>query len=335
MYNFWIDHLRINISFFSMDFLNDIMEKLDWDNSTEYNLTFMDKNISITKDITSQWTALNINISIENNPQRIFQYFIYNYNTQIQFNTIWWFSIYSTYFRLVEIGKLPEDFYIKFIGKEWNKFSQNWISRIDFKIDFFYSEATNIIKKDRILNRRKWVKNVNYKQWDTKTWRIYWQSKNKSVVIRVYEKNIDTKEKWKIFLYEDYLEYPNVYRLEFEFLNKFTKRNNGKTFSLQELDKLKEKIFQYIWLSKETSNEWYFYQYRRSNYKITENDWKYINDATWRNVNMIKNWINPFEKTVKRCRRDGLSSNKIDSLLERAMVYNREYLKNNTNNEDG
>jgi hypothetical protein len=61
------------------------------------------------------------------------------------------FSFYSTYFRLLETQKLPYTFEMRFFGKGFGTVLKSFISRMDYKVDFFYKNQKEMFSKDTIL----------------------------------------------------------------------------------------------------------------------------------------------------------------------------------------
>ena len=73
----------------------------------------------------------------------------------------------------------------------------------------------------------------------------------------MYQKQIESLDKWHWELYIDYLEYPwKVWRLEFEFLSKFTTARDKISFSDEfHNHKLTKQVFEYLGVSEKN---WYF-----------------------------------------------------------------------------
>lgn len=100
-YNDWIDHLTLNMKK-ELARLHHILATLDDDNSNTYFDSLWEYKISYTKNHSKNWTFLNITVSIEDIPYTLFQYLEYNKKKQEFLKSIWSFTIYSTYFRLIE-----------------------------------------------------------------------------------------------------------------------------------------------------------------------------------------------------------------------------------------
>ena len=83
-----------------------------------------------------------------------------------------------------------------------------------------------------------------------------WNRKDKYVYVRMYQKQIESLDKWHAELYADYLDYEGqVWRLEFEFLSKFTTARFPNWWWYSFFDefydhKLTKQIFEYLWVSE-------------------------------------------------------------------------------------
>jgi hypothetical protein len=60
------------------------------------------------------------------------------------------------------MGKLSYSFEKQFFDNEFNKILKASISRMDYKVDFFYKKEKEIFSKDEIIKMRKGVKNEEY-----------------------------------------------------------------------------------------------------------------------------------------------------------------------------
>jgi hypothetical protein len=153
---------------------------------------------------------------------------------------------------------LDSSFEKEIFGKELNLILENPISRIDYRIDFFYKDSSEIIKMEDVVEYRSDSKGRKYaldekdyrdhqnilfqrlienkpihydiktsfREGDFQNGRTVGNKRNKSLFIRCYEKLIDSISKGKALLYNDYFLYKNVFRLEIEFLTKFNKRED-------------------------------------------------------------------------------------------------------------
>lgn len=332
-----MDYLRINIKN-PISFLSTILHRLDTDNSNIHLETIGNYEVSMTKLYTrGGGSCLNISISIENVPYTIFQYLEYSQKSKKILKSTGGFVYYGTYFRLLEIGKLSQLFEQVFFGNYYYNFSQEDISRVDYKIDLFYKRETVIIGLDDVLNKRKDVKTeiysmeegeylkhranvsflqdlecpkpVNYNiqneylKWNWKTGRNYGNKANKSIFIRMYEKLVDTLAKWKVMLYDDYFKYKNVYRFEIEFRTKFNKKklSDGvfRTYLLWELPELEEKIHKFFGFIESDIKQKFLYQYDKNTTTDFSEVSKYQKDFGGRWYRLAIEGNNPFEVLYK------------------------------------
>lgn len=140
-------------------------------------------------------------------------------------------------------------------------FWEYYITRFDFRIDFFHWNDIKHLRYEDVysFNARKDKDNlvVDKKSKKFYTWRTAWNRKDKYVYTRMYQKQIESLDKWHWELYIDYLEYPwKVRRLEFEFGSKFTTYPKKVSFSDEFINHdLTKKVFEYLWLSE---HNWYY-----------------------------------------------------------------------------
>ena len=309
----WIDHLSLNMKIINPK-LHAILWRLDLDNSNTQIEVVDGYSISYVKSRSRNGEFLNITISIRNVPYTIFQYLEYPENKKKIFNSQWLFTLYSTYFRLLERGDLDVFFINSFLWAFYEKFKYFPISRMDYRLDFFFKENhpfpkrenMTLMKKNsqysefRIENMRegkKLNKYAIYSKWWLITWRTCWSKKNKSVYIRMYDKLIDSKEKGKFPLYDDYFMYKKVYRLECEFRTKFNKKKNKKwkfvSYQYYERRLLERKCMAFFGL-KDTDIKAFVYQYKSNDKIEEEKDIRYLNDFGWRACALALKGMNPF-----------------------------------------
>lgn len=318
-YNDWIDHLTLNMKK-ELARLHHILATLDDDNSNTYFDSLWEYKISYTKNHSKNWTFLNITVSIEDIPYTLFQYLEYNKKKQEFLKSIWSFTIYSTYFRLIEKKAIEKDFIELFLGEEYDTILHFPISRIDYKIDFFFNKKTEFPEKTKLIEIRKDSKNEFYKiqplqiqnlkhqkiianatyyKWEIITWWNIGNKSNKSIFLRMYDKLIDSITKSKVMLYDDYLTYENVFRLEGEFRTKFNKYEKTTSkitkkimpYTYWTLEWLKEKCKAYYGLSNSNTKAT-VYQYK-TNKKIESYEIRNFNDFWWRACKIALQGLNP------------------------------------------
>lgn len=313
-FSHWIDHLSLNLKD-RIPKLSEILSILDLDNSNFKIERIDDYSITYTKSISRNGLFINIAIWINDVPYTIFQYLEYPEKKKKKFNSEWSFTFYSTYFRLLERQEISLSFEKAFFWDSYYAIKLFPISRIDYKIDFFFEGNYPFPDKDFIVKARKDTKNTLYttdklKEWKNitinkihiKNWTItgrdLWARSNKSVFLRMYDKLLDSIIKWKIWLYDDYFKYKKVYRLEWEFRTKFNKHTDGKhkknwsQYTYWEISDLEIKCMWFfqlldLWTKKFT------YQYKENEDKDSILA-RYFRDFWWRACKIALMNNNPF-----------------------------------------
>jgi len=203
------------------------------------------------------------------------------------------FDFYGSCFRLIEVNYLDNDYIysvLKFFG--FSDKSDFNISRIDYRIDFFMNTQCKVFHYNHLLKHN--LNNSNCRTWHT--WKILtnwqvWDKNNRGVVFRLYDKLLDSRKKWKDFLYFDYFRYQNVHRLEFECGIRFCK---DYTFEL--LDKLLDKINCVFWINNQQRLGPIFHRYNTNKLVYTRDEidryMSYIKKNIKRlNFNYINSWL--------------------------------------------
>lgn len=181
-------------------------------------------------------------------------------------------------------------------------FWEYYITRFDFRIDFFHSNDIKHLKYEDVYtyNARKDKDNLVIDKHSKKfyTWWTAWNRKDKYVYTRMYQKQIESLDKWHGELYIDYLEYPwKVWRLEFEFGSKFTTYPWKVSFTDEFIEhKLTKKVFEYIWLSE---HNWYFSKPKNKidvpfDSLSVHSKKRFITQVKNSAVRLHKAWINPY-----------------------------------------
>ena len=208
IYNFWLDHLEVFWTFKN----ENIFEKLDFDNSNysefdEYKIMKTEVykykyKIIFNKDDYSYFAYYKGLPKSEKQPVATRDYIV----------------VYSTAFKLLEYEEI-----LWFI--EWYldlKHSRRFDIYIDLKINI------DKLLKESFEEYKTWR---DYrKSWKTET-RYFWEmknSKNKRQLIRVYNKNLDIIQKQKIGLYQDYLLFDDITRIELEIRSELAKNRHYK-----------------------------------------------------------------------------------------------------------
>ncbi len=343
--SYWIDQLKLNLQG-SITFLSEILNKIDDDNSNVYIENINEHFFSMVKIRTRNGPALNIIISIDDIPHTIWQYLEYSSKNKKKIKSYWSLTYYSTYFRLIETGLLDSSIEKQFFWNELNHIKFGSISRIDYKIDFFYKNSSEIIKMEDIIEYRSDYKSCEYsldkkdyqdhqellfkrlnnnkpihydikssfRKWDFQNGWTVWNRDNKSLFIRCYEKLIDTLSKGKVMLYDDYFLYPNVFRLELELLTKFNKKENWFPFIYNEISELENKIQRFIGLDDKIEGEKFLYQYK-TNKETDFTKLRRQKDFWGRWYSIYQQGFNPFIILYKIIREKVLNITKFNKII--------------------
>ena len=207
----------------------------------------------------------------------------------------WKFNIYDFMTDLVCYDCKVKDRYLVAL-------EEYYITRFDFRIDFFHEHNIKHLTYNDVytINARKDKDNLIV---DKKSKKLYtgwcaWCRKDKYIYTRMYQKQIEALDKWHWELYIDYLEYPwKVWRLEFEFLSKFTTSRKKISFSDEYINhELTKQVFEYIWLSEK---QWYFSKPKNKIevpfYKLTAYQKKrFITQLKNNSIRVFRGGINPY-----------------------------------------
>ena len=249
---FWIDYLRLSFKNHKFSIFDYIPEWIDNDNTNLAYINIWDIKLSVS--CVNKWDSNNsymFSVSYNDNSVSLFFYRLYHERHLIDF--------YGSFFRLIEIEFLPSDFIDKILYYFRLSFEYINISRIDYRLDFFMNTPSKILHYNDLLDYNINSNNVRvWKKGNTLTnWQV-WDKNSKALSIRLYDKLLDTRKKWKDFLYFDYFRYNTVHRLEFECWLKFC---HGYTY--KNLDKLLDKILSVFWLNNDKWKWCVFYRYNR------------------------------------------------------------------------
>jgi len=240
-WSYGVDTMRLNIKTEpEKGNIIKIIEKLrlvDEDNSN-YSYIYLDsKKLLLSKMRTKKGYGIMGIIIYLDIPVPLF--FLEEYGAGIRDITRSWGNIiyYSWYYRLLIIGGVSTP-----LQKFFNWVNEDlFVTRFDFRVDFFYKEKTKIFRPSLITKIRKrskikyHIKGENIESWS------YWDRKSKRYLIRWYDKLQDSIVKNKFALYKDYFKFQSVYRLEFEFLNHFCKSKDFKNVKFQDFQYLLDK----------------------------------------------------------------------------------------------
>lgn len=268
IHHFGLDHLEVYWTF------NDesLFEKLDFDNSNNWKLD--DYEI-----IKSEVPRYYYKIIFSRYWKSLFAYYKWKPKSKEQpVATKDYIVVYWTAFKILEYEEV-----LWFL--EWY-LSLRHCRRFDICIDL----RINIdeLLKNHFNDYKTWR---DYrKSWSTET-RYFWElknSKNKRQLIRVYNKIVDIFEKNKIDLYQDYLTFPNITRVELEIRPELAKvRDYKEVFDDALLIWiLKNYLYKYTKIFEEIQGE-KITLYRAKNVKLSSNEFQSVFYKTWRLNNFI------------------------------------------------
>lgn len=209
--HFWLDHLEVYASFYD----ESLFKWIDFDNS---NQIFLDEFSGIKSDIRkySYWIHFskgNINL---------FSYFKWSKEWNIATKN--YVAIYSSCFRT-----LWKEWVLEILQKYFTLEKRSSIKRFDICSDF--TLPIDVILSKFWPLKQKWSLFI-WKKGNIETKYIGEKkmSQNKRQIIRIYNKIEDILGKWKNRLYQDYLIYDNITRIEIEF-----RRELSKNYTIEEL----------------------------------------------------------------------------------------------------
>ena len=346
--SFGIDYVKLNLKQI-VPFLSDFFDQIQdyGDSRFPFKKQISNYSLSMSKMSIRNGLALTISIVVNNVSHKILQYLEYSISSSKILKSAWSLVYYSTYFRLLEIWVLDYTFEKVFFGNELDTLLNSAISRIDYRLDFFYKEPSEIMKMEDIVEYRsdysgsayslderdyqthqnilfknlKKNKIINYdiktvyRKWDFQSGWSVWNKKNQSLFIRCYEKTIHVMKNFKFMIYTDYFDCKNVYRLEIEFLTKFNKKENNMPFKYSEISELEYKIHRFFGLADRLEGEKFIYQYKEN--KKINFSWRLrkFKDFGGRWYSISKLWCNSFNILYD------ILDNKMDHIKLNIMIY--------------
>lgn len=160
------------------------------------------------------------------------------------------------------------DFIYKFLNDFFDVNNFDWLKRFDIALDIPEN-------KQNFLNSLK-IKPTSQIEWDEEKWEFetiyFWRRKNKTFMLRVYDKIKDTLKKWKTFLY-DFWDATDFTRLEFEFWSQFCKKTNNTDEPPLTYDKLllDKQVLRDLFFSKINKISSYFFDEKFYNNYVMKN----------------------------------------------------------------
>lgn len=291
--------------------LDTILNMLDSDNSETASFSTSLMDFTVNKIETGEFKICDLSTSIDDTAYKVMQYRVQkSKQKQIQFKLYWQLTFYSTLFRIIELGHIPYKNIIELVEEvfenEKHHVLQSSISRYDYKIDFIYSQKPQFPLRKDLINDPYKRKNEDYyrvfSKWEYTTGRKIGSRSNKSYLIRLYDKNEDTRVKNKRHLYGEYLSSPAVLRLEGEFHTKFMKDENKVPFTLRSIEKLEHKARFFFQLEQSNELKWFLHQYRKKDIDILNiiENLPYIKTTLSRLLKISQGGVNPFTLFVKK-----------------------------------
>lgn len=273
----WLDYLRLKLES-PIEYFENIYNLVDLDNSNFY--VDPENKITYVKLLLKVWAGVMALKSYKWIPTPLFCYIDYDPHIKQDFNTYGKIDFYGSFFRLWEIWEV--DF--SFLYEICNNIDMLRVTRIDFRLDFFYKNKTRIPPLKKLIKKRKNVKSKHFHLWkDLESWE-YGNRGQSRVFTRMYDKLLDTEVKNKYFLYEDYHNYKSVHRLEFQ-----VERHFCVGYTFWTLLGLEEKVEKSIKLEYDKPI------YRKSNTEPDYDNVKYFSNFISRGYSLAKADKNPFK----------------------------------------
>lgn len=247
------DYLRFNF-LKQIPYLDRILTTLDYDNS---NFMYDEENeLQYTKLKLTTGPCILISVSYDNQPVPIGLYNVFTNGIKSVYSRL---DFYWSYFRLEEMWYFPLGWYDNYIDSLTPEIPS--ITRVDYALDLFYKEKEVSLPKPKKICPNSLASDIKYKIMsvnrgrDSESWAI-WSKSSKRNLLRMYDKLVDLGVKNKFFLYQDYLKYNTVHRLELQFGPAFCRH-----YYLDTLDVMFNKIANIFGLSKIDDNTPLFYKY--------------------------------------------------------------------------
>lgn len=287
---FWIDYMRLN--FYMWLTLFD--KKIEQLNITNSNISH-DWIYTYTRTQTPNWMALKVSVSYNDTAIPIMFYSHLQgrvINPLAKKNTIYPQSrldFYWAFYRLQEIWFLDKNYIEKFLSD--NTFEDPTITRIDYAVDLFYLYKKFLPNQQELfLKINQSSKQLNYwKQNNPESWSV-WTKSSQKYFVRMYDKLLDSSNKWKFMYYWDYFRYTSVHRFEVQFMNHFC-----KWFTYSRIDDLIFKVEACLHINKEKYDWNMFYKYS-DKYDINDfNKVRHVKALVNKWVKFAKAWLNPYE----------------------------------------
>ena len=326
----WDDLLRLKLDK-ENELLSTVLENTKTENSNYQVVEFSDVDITFVRKQTTTGFGITWSVSYQSKSIPIIYYEEYLEPQKEMTKAFWKVTLYGAYFRLKELNffnlwvKNRESLFWSFSNWFKKNFDECYITRLDYKIDFFKKdEKINIFTIDDIKTKRKDTPIKKFEKWDKlESWSV-WSRESKRYLVRWYDKIEDINKKNKLILYWDYFDYKTVHRLEFEFLNHFNKdAKTWEKYKLKDINKLHIKIKKFLDIN---NNIQIFETKEKIDLSDVSSKIKYTHSTKWYLRGCIDNWINIFDLAFQ-CYMDlWYDSDKLINDLEISQVMQKNWL---------
>ncbi len=209
IFNFNVDEIEIYWTF------SNYKELLKWLNSTNSDYTIFEE---FTVSMQDNLKDYEFKIDFIKNNFKCYGFYVWK-SINAHIKTRNYFVVYWAWLKIIPLNEIIDfiDTYIDLDEidiKKWNK--HNTMKRFDLAIDI-KKDISSIVKNFHHLEQ-KWAKYF-WNKWELETYYIWEYTKrlNKRILIRIYDKIKDIKQKQKQSLFWEYLFEDNITRIELEF----------------------------------------------------------------------------------------------------------------------
>jgi hypothetical protein len=328
IFNFNVDEIELYGTFSNYETL------IEWVNSTNSDfIKFLDFTVKKSDNLKDY----HFKLEFWKNNYPCYAFYVWK-QLNAKIKTRDYFIVYWSAFKIIELNEIVDfiDTYLEldYIDqKKWNRF--NTLKRFDLAIDI-KKDISEIVKNFNDLTQ-KWAKYF-WNKWELETYYIweYKKRNNKRLLIRIYDKLKDIKQKQKQDLYGDYLLEENITRIELEFrkelisslkLNQLLDRSYIYNLLILYLNK-HTKIFDNI-KTKEVE------KLKATNKKVNLEELKYddilkdryITAFLWYARNILKIWSCPVDILLSKSVISDLTNKDIIFWMEKWVFNSRRYVE--------
>lgn len=281
-----LDYLRFSFTE-PHDYFHKIINTIDNDNSNQ----FFDDEYSYSKLRLSMGNCLQIAVVYEGRAVPVMLYNEFDEKTQVITKRFWRLDFYWSFFRLSDLNLYDYNDKIKSILWEFETTTKIYISRIDVATDVFLKKQQYLPTISEIVGSSEIQR--QYRPFYLKWWKFIsceiGNSDSLGVFSRVYHKTIELLQKWKGFLYRDYLTSWAVHRYEVQLWSRYCKRlqlQNIQNF----LTQIREVMTSKLWNWKNIQSYYEYKEPARDRIKVD----KYAKDILGRVATYASNGYNPY-----------------------------------------